>query len=519
MVATSTTPVTDELKSKVREEIADDLKSRREALRMAIRAVENVVEVACHSDSMRFAGLVRRLWKLLMVVGLRAVECFCASKRGAPTSNRAHDEDERCFRYRTQKRFQLRCVFGEGEFIGSQFIRGKNARSGDEFCPLLAACGLLPMGGGFGPGLASECVRMASVCAFEPAKNQLERFLGYVPSTRALQGLVDRLGPAAEEVLEQAPCPPGDVLVVQLDGRGLPRITEDEYERRCRPHGKGEDARPCRRRNESRFLDSKRGVGKNKSSKREVTVGIIYGLDRVEGGGWERSLNQHYYARMGDREGVMAHLSEVVERQESPPSMIMFLSDGVPQYAVLREEYLPGAKHILDYYHVCDYLWDAACALGKTEVERDAWVGVLKGLLRKGKASLVETILREDVQGISKRGPGTKAKREALEAARDYIGPRRDMMPYDELLEEGLEIGSGAVESAVRQVVELRFDGPGMRWGGDRPNRMLPLVCARLSGLWSELEEHVERMTRRRDRIRRITPKGVQERRNERAAA
>lgn len=61
------------------------------------------------------------------------------------------------------------------------------------------------------------------------------------------------------------------------------------------------------------------------------------------------------------------------------------------------------------------------------------------------------------------------------------------MMRCDELLEAGLEIGSGAVESAVRQVVALRFDGSGMRWGDDRANRMLSLVYVRLSRRWNKL--------------------------------
>jgi hypothetical protein len=62
---------------------------------------------------------------------------------------------------------------------------------------------------------------MSSACAFGAAKEQLERFLPYVPSTRSLHGLIDKLGPMARKTLEAAPCPTGEVLVIQLDGRGL----------------------------------------------------------------------------------------------------------------------------------------------------------------------------------------------------------------------------------------------------------------------------------------------------------
>ena len=142
-------------------------------------------------------------------------------------------------------------MFGRGEFVGSQYVRGKNARSGDELCPQMGRLGLMSLAGGFGPRLALECAHMTSMCAFEPAKRQLERFLGYVPSTRTLQGLVDRLGPMAGQILGEAECPTGDVLVVQFDGRGLPKIRDAEYDQRCKPHKKGADRKPRRRRNVS----------------------------------------------------------------------------------------------------------------------------------------------------------------------------------------------------------------------------------------------------------------------------
>ena len=113
-----------------------------------------------------------------------------------------------------------------------------------------------------------------------------------------------------------------------------------------------------------------------------------------------------------------------------------------------------------------------------------------------------------------------KARRKAVDQAIGYIKHRRDRMPYDELLAEGLEIGSGAIESAVRQVVELRLDGPGMRWGDERPNLMLNLVCTRLSNCWEELEQQFRHRLRRcPEPMRRITPVGVAERRHQRAAA
>ena len=81
-------------------------------------------------------------------------------------------------------------------------------------------------------------------------------------------------------------------------------------------------------------------------------------------------------------------------------------------------------------------------------------------------------------------------------------------MPYPALLDRGIDIGSGAIESAVRQIVELRFDGPGMKWGDDRPQHMLDLVCARLSRLSEELQESIATAPTNVIEIQRMTNPG-----------
>lgn len=516
------TLVTTEVVGEVEQDIRADVERRRQGYRKAVDKLEQYVEEASGTDADLFE-ITGVLWEMLMAIGLKAVELIWARRRKAPDRQRCHDAEGRCYHYYKQKTYTLRCVFGEGEVVGSQYVRGKNARSGDELCPEFVEMGAWSLGGAFGPRLALECGRICSRTAFEPAKEQLERFLPYVPSTRGLQGIVDRLGPMAGEVIEEGPCPEGDVLVVQFDGRGLPKIRDEEYQKRCRTHDKGEAAGPRRGRNESRYLDNKRGRGKNKSKKREVTVGIVYGLTEADDGGWEAADEKHYVARMGDREAVMAHLGgkldEAVARDD-PPDKILLLTDGARDYEDLRDEHLPEeVDHVIDYYHVCEYIWRAARGVHDDREDIEAWVGMLKGLLCAGSPEVVVTALRLEHEEIPKRGPGNKGRRETLEAAIRYIDKRAEMMPYDELLAEGLEIGSGAVESAVRQVVELRFDGPGMRWGDERPDKMLNLVCCRLGRRWDDLEERLRERTKRPQSVRRITPVGVREARQMKAAA
>jgi hypothetical protein len=52
----------------------------------------------------------------------------------------------------------------------------------------------------------------------------------------------------------------------------------------------------------------------------------------------------------------------------------------------------------------------------------------------------------------------------ALATQRDYFARNADRMRYREFQQRGLPIGSGAVESAVRQVVNQRLKSNGMFW-------------------------------------------------------
>jgi len=69
-------------------------------------------------------------------------------------------------------------------------------------------------------------------------------------------------------------------------------------------------------------------------------------------------------------------------------------------------------------------------------------------------------------------------------------------MPYADLRRRDLDIATGAVEGAVRNLVGIRLDGPGMRWSRQRSERLLYLRCVLLNGQWDELEQHLARRSR-----------------------
>jgi len=85
-----------------------------------------------------------------------------------------------------------------------------------------------------------------------------------------------------------------------------------------------------------------------------------------------------------------------------------------------------------------------------------------------------------------------QGRRERLAKVTKYLTDHVHRMPYAELRRDDLDIGTGAVEGAVRNLVGLRLDGPGMRWGRERSELVLHLRCVLLNGQWDDFRRFLE---------------------------
>ena len=93
------------------------------------------------------------------------------------------------------------------------------------------------------------------------------------------------------------------------------------------------------------------------------------------------------------------------------------------------------------------------------------------------EAGDVSAILRN----LRQLRPKRSAVRKAVEDLIDYFDTNRERMRYDEYVEQGLTVGSGTIESGIKNVVNQRMKGCGMRWAVDRAENMLHLRAAYLS--------------------------------------
>ena len=123
---------------------------------------------------------------------------------------------------------------------------------------------------------------------------------------------------------------------------------------------------------------------------------------------------------------------------------------------------------ILDFYHVSEYVSDAAEAIypgKKLKNKRREW---LKNTLHELKNTKGNS--KKLLEELEKAVPGNKQtlSKKMLEKARTYFKNHWHQMIYAEALEKNLPIGSGVTEAACKTLVKQRMCRSGMAMEGAR---------------------------------------------------
>jgi hypothetical protein len=211
-------------------------------------------------------------------------------------------------------------------------------------------------------------------------------------------------------------------------------------------------------------------------------------------------VHKRYYASFAPKR----HAVEVARREATkrgfPPGTkrtIQVVTDGDNDLSRYIAELFPDAIHTIDVMHVVEKLWDAGSSVHREgSAECRAWVEAQKDALYAGKAPKIVAELDRQLLRIPRTGPGNKFRREKLAEIRGYIFKRQHCMSYDELRERDLELGTGPVEGAIKNLMYKRMDHGGMRWIKERAEALLQLRCIDANGDWEAFVKHVHDKTR-----------------------
>ena len=219
---------------------------------------------------------------------------------------------------------------------------------------------------------------------------------------------------------------------------------------------------------------------------RELKVGAVFDVEtRLERNSQTQQLdemahglNVHYTAVLGSKDAFTPALWALAVAQDVPTAKERaVIGDGAAWVWNVAEDVCPDGRQIVDWFHAVQHLTDEANPLypdDKDSKKRQRWLKTYKNHLYMGRIHKIISALRKP-----DRPEGDGA---------GYFETHQRRMQYLEFREEGWPIGSGTIESGVKQFKQ-RLTGTGMRWNADCANRMLVIRAAVLSNdfltLWA----------------------------------
>jgi len=166
-------------------------------------------------------------------------------------------------------------------------------------------------------------------------------------------------------------------------------------------------------------------------------------------------------------------------------SQVIFIADGAPEHWDYLAHLIEAlglrpqqVVEVLDWAHAVEHLTTVANrCVGWSSKQRQRWLQRQRTRLYQGQ---LEALLEE----LATLAQGRRAK--AIQTEIEYFHKHAARMHYPRFRKAHIPLGSGAVESAIRRVVNLRMKGPGTFWLEGNSERMLYLRCQLLSGRWEQ---------------------------------
>jgi len=233
-----------------------------------------------------------------------------------------------------------------------------------------------------------------------------------------------------------------------------------------------------------------------------LAIGTIGG-PVLEGGEWAvHAKEMSYFSRLSEHQSF-ARLAtvETHRRGTERAGKVCAVVDGAEWLQKFIDLHRPDAVRILDWCHAAEYLAKAGqAALGTGTAAASEWLGVQLHQLKHGDPGQVLSSLRELIEELEATGRADTEAFQTLKGSLQYLEKRQEQIRYAEFQAMGYPIGSGAVESANKLVVEARLKGSGMHWAREHVNPMVALRTMICSGRWEEAWPQITR--RRREQTR-----------------
>jgi hypothetical protein len=227
------------------------------------------------------------------------------------------------------------------------------------------------------------------------------------------------------------------------------------------------------------------------STWRENKLGIVFSSDNIytwtdKKGIRQRQLRKReYVSYIGSANEFRKHLVACAMRngygmyQET-----VILGDGATWIRNMAEECFPDAQQILDFFHLAENVHDYARHYFRSDEHKSKeWAKKTCAALKKSQHTQVLKELESHDKSHMGKCPVNLY---------GYIENNINNIDYVTYEQKGYFIGSGAIESGNKVVMQQRLKQAGMRWNVETAQNLLTLKAKAESSLWhSDVEAYV----------------------------
>lgn len=308
---------------------------------------------------------------------------------------------------------------------------------------------------GISPKLQEIICLLGQGYVFEEGEDLLAEILNIAISAKQIQRVSEHYGQAIEEqqeqfVKEQAPVPVIDIkkasdpLYMMMDG-SMVYTREDEW--------------------------------------KEMKVGRMFaGGDCIPLQENRNQITQSLYVcHLGDHKSFFAKWEAYTQGYSNK----VCIADGAKWLWNWVEDTCPETVQILDFFHAVEKIGSYASVQYPDKNERKRWLDIQKQKLLNDEVTTIIATLQNTV-------PQSKEAEKLCKDAIRYYQNNKCRMKYKTYLAKGYLIGSGAIESAHRNVVQQRLKLSGQRWSIKGAQQIVNLRAYKKSNLWTEVVQLIK---------------------------
>lgn len=224
----------------------------------------------------------------------------------------------------------------------------------------------------------------------------------------------------------------------------------------------------------------------NGSTWRENKLGILFSEDDMYKRRDKSNIINHkeYVSYIGNVDTFrLLVFAKAVELKYWEYENIVFISDGAAWLRNMISELFPEAIQILDKFHLIENIYDYGKFVFNDDVKK----------VEKFKDKIIGYCYSKEYNLIVKELKKYKDKKIPKNVCNlpIYLENNKNKIDYSRYEKNDWFVGSGAIESSNKTVVQQRLKQAGMRWSVDGANYLIALKCMYESNNWNKVEEIV----------------------------